>query len=79
METNSRLRLDILWTLRRLKRDRMLLHMGGTITAKKIMKGFADNNVVTPMVDGGTIPYIFGTPGSIVVTEGSFKNVPVIY
>lgn len=43
------------------------------------MKGFADNNVVTPMVDGGTIPYIFGTPGSIVVTEGSFKNVPVIY
>lgn len=35
--------------------------------------------VLTPMVNGGTIPYIFGTPSSIVVTEGSFKNVPVFY
>jgi hypothetical protein len=35
--------------------------------------------VLTPMVDGSTTPYIFGTPSSILVTEGSFKNIPVFY
>lgn len=35
--------------------------------------------VLTPMVDGSTNPYIFGTPSSINVTEGKFSNVPLFY
>jgi hypothetical protein len=43
-------------------------YINGTFTA-----------LLTPLVDGGTNPYIFGTASSINVTEGSFTNVPVFY
>ncbi|RYY43904.1 MAG: hypothetical protein EOO06_19005 [Chitinophagaceae bacterium] len=34
---------------------------------------------LTPLIDGGTNPYIFGPSSSTIVTEGSFSNVPVFY
>lgn len=37
------------------------------------------NAVLTPAIAGSSFPFTFGAPGSIVITEGSFKNVPVFY
>jgi hypothetical protein len=34
---------------------------------------------LTPLVTGSTINNIFGTPGSTLITNGSFQNVPVFY
>lgn len=35
--------------------------------------------LLTPVTYAGRIPYTYGTPSSITITEGSFKNVPVFY
>ena len=35
--------------------------------------------LLTPVTDAGRIPYTYGAPSSIAITEGSFKNVPVFY
>ena len=35
--------------------------------------------LLTPVIDGSRIPYTYGAPSSIAITEGSFKNVPVFY
>lgn len=35
--------------------------------------------LLTPVTYAGTIPYTYGAPSSIAITEGSFKNVPVFY
>lgn len=43
-------------------------HISGTFSGK-----------LTPLVTGSLINNIFGTPGSVSVTNGSFQNVPVFY
>ncbi|MGN6531575.1 MAG: hypothetical protein ACTHK0_07465 [Ginsengibacter sp.] len=37
------------------------------------------SGVLTPMISAGNPANVYGTPGSISITNGSFKNVPVIY
>ncbi len=37
------------------------------------------SGLLTPMVTAGTINNTYGTPGSVLITNGSFKNVPVFY
>ena len=37
------------------------------------------SGVLTPMITASTINNVYGTPSSILITKGSFKNVPVIY
>ncbi len=34
---------------------------------------------LTPMITAGNPNNIYGTPGSVLITKGSFKNVPVFY
>jgi hypothetical protein len=36
------------------------------------------SGLLTPMMTAGT-PNTYGTPGSVLITNGSFKNVPVFY
>ena len=37
------------------------------------------SGALTPLITASTINNIFGDPGSVLVTNGSFKNVPVFY
>ena len=37
------------------------------------------SGVLTPLITPGTTNNIFGDPGSVLITNGSFKNVPVFY
>ena len=37
------------------------------------------SGVLTPMISSGNPNNIYGTPGSILITNGTFKNVPVFY
>lgn len=37
------------------------------------------SGVLTPLITASTINNIFGMPGSVSVTKGSFNNVPVFY
>jgi hypothetical protein len=37
------------------------------------------SGVLTPLITASTINNIFGDPGSVLITNGSFKNVPVFY
>ena len=37
------------------------------------------SGVLTPLIASGNINNVFGDPGSVLVTNGSFKNVPVFY
>lgn len=37
------------------------------------------SGVLTPLVTAGAINNIFGDPGSVLITNGSFENVPVFY
>jgi len=43
-------------------------HISGTFTGK-----------LTPMVSAGYPTNTYGTPGSVLITKGSFKDVPVFY
>ncbi|CAN5697490.1 hypothetical protein BH11BAC3_BH11BAC3_23760 [soil metagenome] len=45
-------------------------------------KGYISGNFsgqLTPLVTAGNSNNIFGSPGSIMITNGSFQNVPVFY
>ena len=37
------------------------------------------SGALTPLITAGTINNIFGTPGSVLITNGSFQNVPIFY
>jgi hypothetical protein len=37
------------------------------------------SGVLTPLITASTINNIFGDPGSVLITNGSFENVPVFY
>jgi len=37
------------------------------------------SGALTPLLTASTINNIFGDPGSVLITDGSFKNVPVFY
>lgn len=37
------------------------------------------SGVLTPLISAGSINNIYGDPGSVLITNGSFKNVPVFY
>ena len=43
-------------------------HINGTFSGR-----------LTPLITASTINNIFGTPGSVLITKGTFQNVPVFY
>lgn len=53
-----------------------------SITITKYDKGHISgyfSGQLTPLVTASTINNIFGTPGSVLITNGAFQNVPVFY
>jgi len=53
-----------------------------SINISSYSNGYISGNftaLLTPVIDGSRIPYTYGAPSSIAITEGSFKNVPVFY
>jgi hypothetical protein len=53
-----------------------------SFTITSYNKGHISGNFsgqLTPLIAAGTFNNIYGTPGSVMITNGSFQNVPVFY